>query len=392
MSENQKPPAGRSTRIISPATRRGGGRRPVNPPIERASTMLSDNPAMMTSTKDGPTYGLEGGTAARQLRTIVADMEGAADSFIVPSGLAAVTVPILALLRPGDEVLCTDAVYGPSRHFLTRQMAKLGVTTRFHPADFSAEQIADHFTERTKLLLIETPASLTFEMVDLVTLLRLCRENGVLSLVDNTWAAGLALRPLEIGADISVQALTKYVGGHSDILMGSIAAQSPDILQQIRETIEDCGWHVSPDDAWLALRGIRTLPLRYAAQAQSALKVATWLEQQPEFARILYAPLPSSPDHALWKSQFSGAASLIGMVMNGGDRETAHRFMSALQLFGMGYSWGGYESLITSDTAQLSWREHQPKLEGEILRIHIGLEDVDDLIADLDRGLTAIRN
>ncbi len=389
MTENQKPAMGQSTRIISPATRRGGGRRPVNPPIERASTMLSDDPSTMTSSKDGPTYGLEGGTAARQLRSILADMEGATETYIVPSGLASVTVPLMALLRPGDEVLCTDAVYGPSRRFLTRQMAKFGVTARFHPAEFTAEQIAASFTDRTKLLLIETPASLTFEMVDLVALTRLCREKGVISVVDNTWGAGLALKPIEIGADVSVQALTKYVGGHSDILMGSISAKDPAICEQIFETIDDNGWHVSPDDAWLALRGIRTMPMRYREQAKSALKVAQWLEQQPQIARVLYSPLPSSPYHHIWKDQFTGAASLIGMVMNGGDRAAAHRFMSALELFGMGYSWGGYESLITNDTSQLAWREHQPKLEGEILRIHIGLEDVEDLIDDLGRGLMA---
>ena len=381
-----------STRLISPATQRGKGRRPVNPPIERASTMLSDDPATMTSSKDGPTYGLEGGAAARQLRAALADMEGASETFIVPSGLASVTVPLLAMLRPGDEVMCTDAVYGPSRRFLTRQMGKLGVTARFHPAEYTAEQIAAEFGPQTKLLLIETPASLTFEMVDLRRLTQLCRQHGVISVVDNTWAAGLAMRPLELGADISVQALTKYVGGHSDILMGSISANDPEIIQQVFEVIDDNGWHVSPDDAWLALRGIRTMPLRYRSQAISALKVAQWLEQQPEISRVFYAPLPSSPYHQIWKEQFDGAASLIGFVMNGSDRAAAHRLMKTLTLFGMGYSWGGYESLITNDTSQLAWRQHQPTLEGEILRIHVGLEDPNDLIADLGRGLIAWRD
>lgn len=381
-----------ATRLISPATRRGAGRRPVNPPIERASTMLSDDPAQMTSSRDGPVYGLEGGSAARQLREILADMEGASDSFIVPSGLSAVTVPLTALLRPGDEVLCNDAVYGPTRRFLTRHMAQRGITTRFHPANFTAKEIIAQITERTRVVLIEAPASLTFELVDIGAIGRACRERGVLTLVDNTWAAGLAYRPLEHDLDISVQALTKYVGGHSDVLMGSISVRDPRLASQIFETIDDNGWHVSPDDAWLALRGIRTLPVRYRSQFQSAMKVAEWLQGRPEIAQVLYPPLPSAPYHDLWSAQFEGGASLIGVEMKGGSRTEAHRLMSALSLFGMGYSWGGFESLVTNDTSQLEWRLHQPPLKGEILRFHIGLEDPNDLIADLDRGLMAWRD
>lgn len=388
MSDPKDTPRGIATRIISTATQRGRGRRPVNPPIERASTMLSDDPAQMTSSRDGPVYGLEGGSAAQQLRQVLADMEGATDTFIVPSGLASVTVPLTAMLKPGDEVVCTDAVYGPTRRFLTRHMAERGITTVFHPAEATAEQIIATLSQRTRVVLIEAPGSLTFEVVDMAAIGRACRERGIITIVDNTWGAGLAYKPLEHGLDISVQALTKYVGGHSDILMGSISVADPAIATAIFETIDDNGWHVSPDDAWLALRGIRTLPVRYRAQFQSALRVAAWLETHPEISRVLYPPLASSPQHALWRDQFDGGASLIGVVMKGGSRTDAHRLMSALRLFGMGYSWGGFESLVTNDTSQLEWRVHQKPLEGEILRFHIGLEDVDDLIADLDRGLS----
>lgn len=391
MSAPKDTARGLSTRIISPATERGRGRRPVNPPIERASTMLSDDPAQMNSSRDGPVYGLEGGSAARQLRSILCDMEGASDSFLVPSGLAAVTVPLTAILRPGDEVLCTDAVYGPTRRFLTRHMSQRGVVARFHPADATADQIIASLTANTKVVLIEAPGSLTFELVDMAAIGSACRERGIITVVDNTWGAGLAYRPLEHGLDISVQALTKYVGGHSDILMGSISVADPALANAIFETIDDNGWHVSPDDAWLALRGIRTLPVRYRTQFQSALKIAQWLESRSEISRVLFPALPSFPNHHLWEQQFDGGASLIGVVMNGGQRRDAHRLMSALTLFGMGYSWGGYESLVTNDTAQLEWRVHQPPLEGEILRFHIGLEDVDDLIADLERGLSVWR-
>lgn len=388
MSDPQNSPRGIATRIISTATQRGHGRRPVNPPIERASTMLSDDPAQMNSSRDGPVYGLESGSAARQLRRVIADMEGASDTYIVPSGLASVTVPLTAMLKPGDEVLCTDAIYGPTRRFLTRHMAARGVGTTFHPVEFTADQIIAALTDRTRVVLIEAPGSLTFEVVDMAAVGRACRERGIITIVDNTWGAGLSYRPLEHGLDISVQALTKYVGGHSDILMGSISVADPALATAIFETIDDNGWHVSPDDAWLALRGIRTLPVRYRTQFQSALKVAAWLETRPEVSRVLYPPLPSSPHHPLWRDQFDGGASLIGVVMEGGERADAHKLMSRLSLFGMGYSWGGFESLVTNDTAQLEWRVHQPPLEGEILRFHIGLEDVDDLIADLDRGLS----
>ncbi len=385
------PPISDRTRLIAGATRRGQGRRPVNPPVERASTMLSDDPARMQDASDGPVYGLDGTSAARELRALLAQMEGGTDAFLVPSGLAAVTVPLTALLRPGDEVLTTDAVYGPTRRFLTRHLAARGITARFHSADASTEAVLTAITPRTRLLLIEAPASLTFEIADAPALAAACRERGVLTVMDNTWAAGLAFRPLAHGVDVSVQALTKYVGGHSDLLMGGIAAGAPSVLRAIANTIEDMGWHVSPDDAWLALRGVRTLPLRYEAQARSALTVAQWLKAQPEVADVLYPPLPGSVGHDLWRRDFDGAASLMGVVMKGGDTAAAHAFMRALSLFGMGYSWGGFESLITFETPQLAHRQHAPDLSGQLLRLHIGLEDPADLTADLEKGLEAWR-
>jgi len=371
------------TRLIASATRRGRGRRPVNPPIERASTMLSDAAAVMRDDTDGPVYGLTGTSAARELRAALADLEGAEQAFITPSGLAAVTVPILALTRPGDEIIASDAVYGPSRRFLSRYLNAHGVTTRFLPADADAETVLASVTDRTRLILMESPASLTFEMTDVAAVARGCRQRGVLSMLDNTWAAGLALKPLAHGVDVSVQALTKYAAGHSDLLMGGVCVSDPALGRQIGDATEDMGWHVSPDDAWLALRGLRTLPLRYAEQARSALVVARWLEDRPDVSRVLYPPLPSDPGHALWTRDFTGAASLMGVVMKGGDTDRARAFMDRLILFGMGYSWGGFESLVTHETHQMAYRDHPPVLEGELLRLHVGLEDPADLIADL---------
>ncbi|GAA0636689.1 cystathionine beta-lyase [Brevundimonas lenta] len=379
------------TRLIAGATRRGHGRRPVAPPVERASTLLNDSPADMRDGSTGPIYGIEDLSAARELRLALADLEGAADAWLVPSGLAAVTVPLTALLRPGDEVLTTDAAYGPTRRFLKRHLAPRGVTTTFHPADADAGAIIAAINERTRVLLIESPGSLTFDMVDVAALTAACRARGVITIMDNTWAAGFAFKPLEHGVDVSVQALTKYVGGHSDLLMGSIAAVDPGVSRHIAETIEDLGWRVTSDDAWLALRGLRTLPVRYAEQARSTHLVAAWLQAQPEVADVLWPALPASPGHALWTRDYAGAASLVGVVMQGGDEAAAHALMSALELFGLGYSWGGFESLITHETGQLSIRRHRPALAGELLRMHIGLEDPADLIADLEKGLAAWR-
>lgn len=379
------------TRLIASATRRGDGRRPVNPPIERASTMLSDAVGDMQDADLGPIYGIYGTASQSALARAVADLEGAEAVWLVPSGLAAVTLPLLALTRPGDEIVTTDAVYGPVRRFLTRHMAARGVTTRFHAAGASTEEIAANLSDRTAVLLIESPASLTFEMVDTPALSGIARSRGVRTVMDNTWGAGLAFKPLVHGVDVSVQALTKYAGGHSDVMMGAIAASDPVICTALGDANEDLGLCVSPDDAWLALRGLRTLPLRYAEQARSARTVMDWLAARPEVARVLHPALPADPGHLLWRRHFTGAASLFGVVMQGGEAQAAHAFLNALTLFGLGYSWGGFESLATYETPQMRFRQAPPPLEGVLLRFHIGLEDPDELIADLERGLAAWR-
>ncbi|WP_183251897.1 cystathionine beta-lyase [Brevundimonas basaltis] len=389
---NDRPDPSARTRLIAPATRRGGGRRPVSPPVERASTLLNDDPAAMRDEGHGPVYGIEDLSAARGLRAALADLEGAADAWLVPSGLAAVTVPLTALLRPGDEMLTTDALYGPTRRFLNRHLKPRGVAASFHDPGAAVADILAALTDRTRLLLIESPASLTFELADVPAIAAACRERGVLTVMDNTWAAGLAFRPLAHGVDVSVQAVTKYIAGHSDLLMGSIAVSDPAVGRQISETIEDLGWRVSPDDAWLALRGLRTLPLRYAEQARSSLVVAEWLQTRPEVARVIHPALPGAPGHDLWRRDYTGAASIFGVVMNGGSEAAAHALMSALELFGLGYSWGGFESLITHETGQLAFRRATPALQGELLRLHVGLEDPADLIADLETGLAAWRD
>ncbi|MFN3536248.1 MAG: cystathionine beta-lyase [Brevundimonas sp.] len=366
------------------------GRRPVNPPIERASTLLNPSASTLRDPSLGPVYGIDGMTVQHELRALIAEMEGAADAWLTPTGLAAVTIPILALTRPGDTVVATDAVYGPSRRFLDRHLAARGVNTRYHPAGATTDQILAAL-DGAKLLLIDSPASLTFEMIDVATVAAAARDKGALTVMDNTWAAGLAFRPLAHGVDVSVQAVSKYAAGHSDLLMGAVAVADARIGKAIFNTIEDLGWHTAPDEAWLALRGLRTLPLRMNEHARSALRVAQWLQARPEVARVLYPPLPGSVGHDLWARDYAGAAGLMGVVFNGGGEADAEALLDALTLFGLGYSWGGFESLATHETSQMTLRRHPKTPEGPLIRLHIGLEDPDDLIADLEGGLKAWR-
>mgnify|MGYP001143205451 CR=1 FL=1 len=379
-----------ATRLIASATKRGQGRRPVNPPIERASTMLSDRVGDMRDMSLGPVYGLDGTAPLNALRLLVADLERGLGSIVLPSGLAALTLPILTFGRPGDDIVVSDAVYGPTRRFLTRWAASQGIRTCFHPARATADEILAICSETTRMVIIESPSSLTFDMIDVPKLAAGLRDRKILSLMDNTWGAGLAFRPLEHGIDISMQALTKYASGHSDVLMGSATTADTTLLARMMQTYEDLGWHVSPDDAWLVLRGMRTLPVRFGHQAQSALTVAAWLSGRNEIAQLMYPALPGDPGHDLWSRDYKGAAALFGIVLNGGDDAAAERFLESLTLFGLGYSWGGFESLATLETGQVARRNDPPSLAGPLLRLHIGLEHPDDLISDLEAGLRTL--
>lgn len=375
------------TRLIRDATRRPGERRPVNPPVERATTVLMPSAAEVHDPGRGVTYGISGLQAHRALCAALAELERAQEVFLAPTGLSALTVAMLAVLEPGDEVLAADAVYGPTRRFCDRFLKRWGVTTRYHPPRASAEEVLALASARTRLILMESPGTYTFEVQDAPGIARLARERGILTLIDNTWAAGLLFKPLDHGIDLSVQALSKYVGGHSDVFGGSIAAADPKLGRRVQAAIDDMGWFVSPDDAWLILRGLRTLAARLPQHEANGLEVAGWLEAQPEVARVLHPALPSSPDHALWKRDFTGACGLFGVVLKPGPREAAEACLDALELFGLGVSWGGYESLASLAHPRLTDRSFPLELEGPLARLHVGLEAPADLIADLRSGL-----
>lgn len=375
------------TRLIGDATRRPERRRTVNPAIERGTTILNVQAADLRDSSLGATYGIEGAGVHRALEAGVAELEGARHIFLLPTGLAAVTVAATACLRPGDHVLATDAAYGPTRRFFERRLKRWGIETTFYPAAADAASILGLARESTRLLHIESPGSVTFDMVDAPALAAGARERGIVTLMDATWSAGVFFKPLLHGVGLSVQALSKYVGGHSDVFLGSIATGDDALARRVHDLIEDDGWYVSPDDCWLALRGLRTLRVRIAEHERNARAVAEWLVAQPEVDRVLWPALPSDPGHEIWKRDYAGASGLMGVVLKPGSQARAEAMLDALQLFGLGYSWGGFESLATFEDPQLKRRVHQAAFTGPLLRLHIGLEAAQDLIADLRRGL-----
>ena len=393
---------GGDDRHLKPATRlvRGGRRREwtgpvVNPPVWRGSTHLydcdADRQAAGGNNADGQFfYGRRGAPTQWALAEALTAIEpGAAGTQLYPSGVAAIAGAMLALLKPGDRLLMTDNAYDPARGMATGLLRRMGVeTTFFDPRDIAA--FAALFTDPVKAVWFEAPGSLTFEMCDIPALAAIAREHGAVSMIDNTWASPLGFAALAHGCDITVMSLSKHVGGHSDLMMGSASAGKR-WYAALRRTAQELGQVVSPDDAALAARGLRTMGLRLAAQTASALRIATWLEGQPQVARVLCPLLPSDSGHALWQRDFTGGCGLFSFVLASDNHAAGARVADALELFGIGYSWGGYESLALPITPA-SFRSLMPCPTGgaAALRLSIGLEDTDDLIADLAQALEQV--
>jgi cystathionine beta-lyase len=377
-----------TTRLIHAVTGPKMDTRTVGPPILRGSTVLMPNAASLYDDHQ-VSYGRGGLAAQRTLCDAIADMEGAAHCQLFPSGLAAVTGALLAVLKAGDQILVADCAYNPTRRFCDRVLTGYGISVAYFPPRASAEEIFALATPALRMVVMESPGSLTFELQDVDAIARLARERGVLTMLDNTWGAGLLHQPLAHGVDLSVQALTKYVGGHSDVFMGSVCANDPKMIKALDDAILNFGWSVSPDDAYQALRGLRTLPVRMARHGESGLAMAEWLGEQPQILEVLHPALPGSPDHALWKRDYTGACGLFGVVLQPAPDAAVDAFLDALTLFGLGFSWGGFESLAISSGNQLRQRKHHKPLGGPVVRLHIGLEDVEDLKADLKAGFAA---
>ena len=376
------------TRLIHGDSPCNALQRTPGPPIQRGSTVLLPS---CEALYDGGkvTYGRVGLSTQRALRDALRDLENADEAFLYPSGLTAITGTLLALLSAGDEVLACDTVYNPTRRFLAGTLARYGVKARYYdPAD-DAEAIRAMITPATRVIFLESPGSLTFEMQDIPAIAAMAQAVGVLTVIDNTWAAGVLFKPLDHGVDVSIQSLTKYVCGHSDVFMG-LAAVKGAAADLLASSSYETGWAVSPDDAYMAIRGLRTLHTRLAHHGAAALRVAEWLEAQPEVHSVMCPALPSDPGHAIWKRDFTGICGLIGAILEPVPDAAVAHMVERLALFGLGFSWGGYESLAIPVDPQLKARTHKLSYPGPLLRLHIGLESVDDLILDLRQGLDTL--
>lgn len=367
----------------------------VNPALVRGSTVL--HPDLAHRAREGSrrldqalVYGTHGTQTHFALENAIADIEGGTRCQIVSSGLAAITTPLLAFLKTGQHLLVPDSVYGPTRRFCDGMLASLGIATTYYDPLISAENLAVLFRPETRVLFLESPGSHTFEVQDVPALAGLAHERGAVVMMDNTWGVHF-FQPFRHGVDVSIQALTKYVGGHSDIILGSVTVADDAHWQVLRDGAMALGQFASPDDCWLALRGVRSLGVRLRHQMEQGLHIAHWLQGRPEVLRVLHPALPGAPGHDFWKRDFTGATSLFGVVLRPEyTSEAVGAMIDAMTLFGIGASWGGYESLILPTSGTISRSAGTGNFGGEIMRLHIGLEDLEDLKADLERGFARL--
>jgi cysteine-S-conjugate beta-lyase len=362
----------------------------VNPPVHHVSTVLYPSAEDFLARRARYLYGRRGTPTTEALQDALRALEGpdCAGVALVPSGLAAISTALLATLNAGDHLLVTDSAYQPTRKFCDGVLPRYGIATTYYDP-LIGEGIAALFQPNTRAVFVESPGSLSFEIQDIPAIAAAAHARGAMVLMDNTWASPLYFRAFDKGVDLSIQAATKYVGGHSDLMLGTISANKA-TWQRLSDTVHALGLCVGPDDIYLGLRGLRTMGVRLAHHHQAGLKVARWLEQRPEIARVLHPALESDPGHAIWRRDFSGASGLFSVVFKPVAQAAVNTFLDELVLFGIGASWGGFESLAipfdcTAIRTATTWAPGGPTV-----RIHIGLESVDDLIGDLERGFAAL--
>jgi cystathionine beta-lyase len=394
---NKKIEGDASREDLKPDTRLGiGGRDPfahhgyVNTPVYHASTLLYPTAEEFIAHRGRYHYGRRGTPTSEALENAIREIEGPACAGVslLPSGLAAISVALLSVLRSGQHVLVTDSCYGPTRTFCDAVLTRYGITTTYYDP-LVGGGISELFQPNTRAVFVEAPGSLSFEMQDIPAIAAATHAKGALVLMDNTWASPLYFRALDKGIDLSIQSGTKYIGGHSDVMLGTVSA-SPETCAPLRELVGTLGLCVGPDDMFLGLRGLRTMGVRLAQHQQSGLAVARWLEARPEILRVLHPALPAHPGHAIWKRDFTGACGLFSVVFKPVSDKAVHAFLNALTLYGIGASWGGYESLAIPFNCKPIRTARAWAPGGPTVRLHIGLEDVSDLIADLERGFAAM--
>ncbi|WP_284944902.1 cystathionine beta-lyase [Acidisoma cladoniae] len=392
-AEGKARPATRLTQVGRPGSRVYGY---VNAPLVRGSTVVHPDMAHQRSLytrrhDQAMIYGVLGTPTHFALEDAIAEIEGGTRCQIVSSGLSAITTPLLAYLKAGQTVLIPDNVYGPTRRFCDGMLAGLGVVTTYYPPMIDAAGLEALMRPETAVLFLESPGSHTFEVQDVPALAAVAHAHGASVLMDNTWGIQF-FQPFAHGVDVSIQAVTKYIGGHSDIILGAVTVAADKDWVKIKDAAMSLGQYASPDDCWLALRGVRSLGIRLRHQMESALDVARWLEGRPEVLRVLHPALPGSPGHEFWKRDFTGASSLFGVVLKPDYAPLAvDAMIDAMTLFGIGASWGGYESLVLPSTGSINRTAGSGQFGGEIIRLHIGMEDVVDIKADLERGFAALR-
>jgi cystathionine beta-lyase len=363
----------------------------VNPAVFHGSTVLYPTAEDLHAHRAEYTYGRHGTPTTRALQDVMMGLEGpqCAGVGIAPSGLAAISTTLLSVTKAGDHLLVCDNVYRPSRNFCNGLLSRYGVETSYFDPQIGSG-IEKLFKPNTRAVLVEAPGSQSFEMPDIPAIAQVAHARGALVIDDNTWATPLFHRSLELGVDISMQAATKYIGGHSDIMFGTISANAK-AWPMVQETIRLLGVCAGPDDVYLALRGTRTLAVRLAQHHRSGLEMARWLAARPEVDRVLHPGLESHPGHAIWKRDFTGASGLFSIVLKPVPQKAVDALLDAVTLFGMGFSWGGFESLVIPFDAEGYRTATKWSPGGPTLRLHIGLENVEDLKADLDRGFAALK-
>ena len=388
---SDKKPTHPDTKLVLGGRRKEWLRGMVNVPVSRTSTILFDSVEEIHAAyppNDGRlSYGRNGTWTQWSLAEALTDLEpGAAGTRLFPSGSAAVSIALTGVLGPGDELLMVDSAYGPTRHFCDRELKRLGIATRYYDPVATPEELEAMISDTTRAIFMESPGSLTFEVQDVPAICAMAKERGLTTLLDNTWATSFFFPAIAKGVDLAVVACTKYISGHSDLMMGAVTA-APSHWERLSRTGRSFGQYVSPDDAYLAARGLRTLGVRLRQHELGAVKVAHWLKDQPQVERIIHPAFADCPGHEFWRRDFLGSSGLFGFALKGGGEAARDRLVESLELFGIGYSWGGFESLAVPAEPDPIRTASKRDYGSPLVRLHIGLEDPDDLIADLAQAL-----